>query len=78
MQLSLSIPSLTLSLSLSHTHTHTCNIMSLSLHFQLLLLVSSYIKLLNLLKNSIKTVPVTIISTELTGVKKVEYCILVD
>ena len=40
------------------------------IHFQLLLLVSSYIKLLNLLENSIKTVPVIIISTELTGVKQ--------
>ena len=60
-----------LSLSLSHTHTRVILCHSLhQIHFQLLLLVSSYIKLLNLLENSIKTIPVTIISTELTGIKQ--------
>ena len=67
---------------LSHTHTHTHAVLCHSLHpihFQLLLLVSSYIKLLNLLENNIKTVLVTIINIELTEVKQqVEYCILVD
>ena len=57
-------------------HTHTVLYHSLhQIHFQLLL-VSSYIKLINnyiILKNIIKIVPVTIISTELTEVKQVEH-----
>ena len=63
MTLSLSLfPPLSQCLTLCHS-VH-------QIHFQLLLLVSSYIKLLNLLENSIKTIPVTIISTELTGIKQ--------
>ena len=56
-----------LSLSLSHTHAVLCHSLH-QIHFQFLLLVSSYIKLLNLLENNINTVPVTIINTELTEV----------